>query len=281
MTTRPSSSSEEEFAAKQLMRDMQPFHGGSKADTEWPIFWTCMSSILTLSAYSPLDGVLPNGQLVTTTRNLANSNMLYLFLVGKLRTPALDAFHNNTTYMGFGFEMLDRLRQTYAPQRQSNIYMNFLGLISLDMGPKDTLDQMVAQIRKYAMALSAGSVEVPPPLLSMTFMKSLDDRFEVLTQNFIVEPKKYIHMSIDRLHQVTNQFSTSAQCLLSTTLPRSVGSVAAAGKSNAPAPASSPGPNLINAKDIQQLTTAGNCVCGRMNHTVDRCSQFMHAGYLT
>ena len=42
--------------------------------------------------------------------------MLYLFLVGKLWTPALNAFHNNITYMGFGFKMLDRLCQTYDPQ---------------------------------------------------------------------------------------------------------------------------------------------------------------------
>jgi hypothetical protein len=109
--------------------------------------------------------------------------MLYLFLVGKLWTPALNGFHNNTTYMDFGFEMLDHLRQTYAPQPQSDIYTNFLGLISLDMGPKDMLGQMVAQIQKYAVALSAGSVKVPPPLLSMIFMKSLNDRTEVLKQN--------------------------------------------------------------------------------------------------
>ena len=78
-----------------------------------------MSSILTLKAYSPIDGILPNDQLVTTVHKAANSNMLYLFLVGKLWTPALNAFHTNITYMGFGFKMLDRLCQTYDPQCNS------------------------------------------------------------------------------------------------------------------------------------------------------------------
>lgn len=213
---------------------------------------------------------------------LFKQQQLYLFLVEKLRTPALDTFHNSTPYMGFGFEMLDCLRQTFTLQHKSDIYTNFLGLISLDMGPKDTLDQMVSHIRKYAVVLKAGSVNVPPPLLSMIFMKSLANRYEVLKQNFVVQPKKYIWMSIDCLHQVTSQFTTAAERLLSPSCPHMAGSAAAISKeSNNPPPISpSPTPSTINVDDIKQLTKANQIICGRSNHTTDKCSQLLWVGYI-
>lgn len=102
---------DEEFVAKQLMQDMLPFHGGSKADTEWPIFWTCMQSIMSLAVYSPLDGLLPDGSLDTTPDNAQNSCLLFSFLVGKLRAPAMDVVHNNPTLVSRGFKLLDHLCQ--------------------------------------------------------------------------------------------------------------------------------------------------------------------------
>lgn len=121
----PPSSREEDFVGKQLLRDMQPFHGSSKASTEWPVFWTCMQSILTLRAYSPLDGLLPDGWFITTPTNSSNSNSIFILLLGKLCAPAINSVHNNTALAGRGFELLDHLRQTYAPQRQSDIFTNF------------------------------------------------------------------------------------------------------------------------------------------------------------
>lgn len=267
---------DEDFFAKQLMRDMDIF-SGAKPDLEWPMFWTRISSFLTLSQYSPLDGALDDGSFCTTPTNAANSHRLHFLLVCKLKGAAMEPFHDNATYLGKGFEMLGRLRQTYAPTKESDIYANFQSLFSLDMGPKDSLDHFVSQIRRYAAALKFGGVEVHQCLLSMIYMRGLDDRFELLKQHFAVNPEQYAQKTLEELHHATLQFSASAQHLLHSG-PRAAGSASVVG-----AGSSTPTKKrqaTINVEDLRQLAADGSCVCGRDFHTVDKCSQFMGAGYV-
>jgi hypothetical protein len=275
---------------KQLLRDMQPFHGGAKSTTEWPIFWTCMQSILTLRAYSPLDGILPDGEFVTTAANATSSNALYILLVGKLRSPAVDIVHNNSNFHGRGFELLNRLRQTYAPQGAADIYSNFLSLFSLAMGPKDTVDSIMVELRRYALALAAGGCTVPPQLLWMVFMKCLDDRYTVLKHSFVLDPERYARMDLDKLYATTITFDVGKKQFLGDDLPpfpaaaaaASASTIPSAAAATAPAPSTttSSGKRKVTADDIKKVHKAGNCTCGRTGHTVDKCSQYMHAGFL-
>jgi hypothetical protein len=286
----PPTSIDEEFIGKQLLRDMQPFHGGAKSTAEWPIFWTCMQSILTLRAYLPLDGLLPDGQLVTTAANAISSNALYILLVGKLRPPAIDIVHNNITLRGRGFELMNRLRQTYAPQGASHIYSNFLSLFSLAMGPKDTVDSIMVAIRQYALALASGGCPVPPQLLSMVFMKGLDDHYTVLKHNFVLDPDRYARMDLDKLYATPVQFNVAKERFLGEEAPPFPAAAAATSTPATPsaAAAATPAPSAttpsgkckLNADDIKKVHKAGNRTCGRNGHTIDKCSQYMHAGFL-
>jgi hypothetical protein len=279
----------EEFAAKQLLRDMQPFSGGATATTQWPSFWTCMQAVMSLDAYSPLDGLLPTGQLLTTTLNHTHSKLLYKFLLGKLRNSALDAVHA-TNFNDRGFELLDHLRQTYAPQRQSDAYANFLGLFGLEMGPTDSLDKTVQQIRQYALALHAGGAPLPPKLLTMVFMKALDDRYDLLKQSFVLDSEKYAAMSLHDLYTTALNFTTSSKQLLSSSAPFFAGLVSltkvlsseTSSDASTPAPASAPDPPLkiLGGFDIKKVAKSNKCFCNRSGHTIDKCIQFMHAGYV-
>jgi hypothetical protein len=69
-----------------------------------------------------------------------------MLLVVKLKGAALDAFHDNEEYINRGFEMMDKLHETSAPSCQSDIYTNFLSLVSVEMGAKDMLDHFISQI---------------------------------------------------------------------------------------------------------------------------------------
>ncbi len=75
------STEEERTAIKALSKEMPVFHGGSKAPSEWPSFWSRISSILRFSTYTP------GGPLVTTPENANNSHRLYLLLTLKLGSP--------------------------------------------------------------------------------------------------------------------------------------------------------------------------------------------------
>jgi hypothetical protein len=276
----------EEFAAKQLLRDMQPFSGGPKATTQWPSFWTCMQAVMSLDPYSPLDGLLPTGQLITTTRNHMHSKLLYKFLLGKLRDSALNAVHA-TNFNDRGFEPLDHLRQTYAPQRQSDAYANFLGLFALEMGPTDSLDKVVQQLRQYASALHAGGAPLPPKLLTMFFMKTLDDRYELLKQSFVIDSEKYASMSLHDLYTAALNFTTSSKQLLSSSAPSLAFAASASSSTPDPSNASSTAPadpdpplKVLMGYDIKKLAKSNKCLCTRSGHTLEKCSQFMHAGYV-
>jgi len=120
------SEADELDAAKALAKAMEVFHGGSKADKEWPTFWSRISSIMRFSHYSP------HGPLTTTygpDGNAANSNRLYILLTLKVGSPALEPFFNNPKFEGKGFEMLARLKQTYAPSETSQVVSRHLAVI--------------------------------------------------------------------------------------------------------------------------------------------------------
>jgi hypothetical protein len=168
------SADDERDAVKALSKNMSAFNGGSKSQSEWPTFWTRISSILRFSTYSP------RGPLVTTSDNAANSNRLYLLLTLKLGPPADLPFLENPTYVGKGFEMLARLKQTYAPSQKGDLYSNFVGLVFLEQGPTDSVEYVVSRIRHYAAMLAAGGWPQQPILLTMVLMKALDDRYEAL-----------------------------------------------------------------------------------------------------
>jgi hypothetical protein len=276
----PSSSSMEDFAAKQLLRDMQSFSGGVHATTQWPSFWTCMKAVMAFPQYSPLDGLLPHGELVTTPLNRTNSRLLYTFLLGKLRDAALDAVHA-TNFADCGFELLDHLRQTYAPQRQSDTYANFLGLIGLEMAPNDTLEKTVQRIQQFASALEAGGAPLPSKFLSMVFMNSLDDRYELLKQSFVLDSEKYSTMSLHQLYTTTLNFTTSSKQLLSSSATPFAASAASSPGSPTSATMESP-PTLkpLNGEDIKLLVKSGTCLCHRKGHAPDKCLSILHAGYL-
>lgn len=278
------STSMEEFSAKQLMKDMEPFTGGSQAIEKWPSFWTCIQSIMAFEAYSPLDGLLPDGQLVTTAANASHSKLLYRFLIGKLRSAALDSVHGNPTFIDKGFELVDHLRQTFAPQRSSDVYANFLGLWGLEMSPSDTLDKTVQRLRQYLLALEAGDAKLPPKFQTMFFMRCLDDRFEVLKQAFVIDSNRYTNMSIHELYTAAQSFTTSAKHLLSNSAPPRAAAAAKAptkGSSSAdPTPSKSPSPNKVySSDDITTMTKEKKCLCGRSGHTLDKCGVIHHAGY--
>ena len=147
------------------------------------------------------------------------------------------------------------------------------------MGPKDSLDHFVSQIRRFNAALRAGGVVVDPCILSMVFMRGLDDRYELLKQHFVVSPEKYARMSVDQLLQETLQIESSSQHLLHSQLPKSAGHASAASgytSTNASQKRSAP----LSVADIKHLAELGHCVCGRENHTVERCGQLKGAGYV-
>jgi hypothetical protein len=197
-----------------------------------------------------------------------------------------------TNFNDRGFELLDHLRQTYAPQRQSDAYANFLGLFGLEMGPTDSLDKTVQQIRQYALALHAGGAPLPPKLLTMVFMKALDDRYDLLKQSFVLDSEKYAAMSLHDLYTTALNFTTSSKQLLSSSAPGFASSVSStkvlssetsSGASTPASTAHDPAPDplkILGGHDIRKVAKSNKCFCNRSGHTIDKCIQFMYAGYV-
>ncbi len=156
------------------MKALPVFKGGTKAAEEWPPCWSRISSILRYSTYSP------RGPLATTAENAENSNRLYVLLIVKLGSPADLPFLNNPAYDGRGFEMLARLKETYAPSEKGDLYSNFVAVVFLEQGPQDSVEFVASSIRHYAAMLAAGGWRQDPILLTMVLMKARDDWYEAL-----------------------------------------------------------------------------------------------------
>ncbi len=68
---------------KDLIKAITIFHGGAKAATEWPGFWSKINIILRFPHFTP------DGPLTTTPLNAANSNRLANLLTLKVGEPIL------------------------------------------------------------------------------------------------------------------------------------------------------------------------------------------------
>jgi hypothetical protein len=149
---------EEKDAVKSVVKALPVFKGGTKATEEWPSFWSRISSILRYSTYSP------RGPLATTAENAENSNRLYVLLIVKLGSPADLPFLNNPAYDGRGFEMLARLKQTYAPSEKGDLYSNFVALVFLEQRPQDSVEFVASRIRNNHVCFC-----FVPPISSCAF----------------------------------------------------------------------------------------------------------------
>ena len=275
------STDEERAAIKALSKEMPVFHGGSKAPSEWPSFWSRISSILRFSTYTP------GGPLVTTPENANNSHRLYLLLTLKLGSPADLPFLDNPEYVGHGFEMLARLQQTYAPSQKSDLYSNFVGLVFLEQGPTDSVEYIASRIRHYAAMLAAGGWRQEPILLTMVLMKALDDRYDALKSDFSLNPEIYAVLTVDQLEQRILKWAASRKVLSSSDPSLSASAAAAATKprglpaSDTPAKptASSSSPDLTTEL-ITARVKEGRCVCSRRKHKLPDCLQFLKAGFV-
>jgi len=223
--------------------------------------------------------------MVTTSANAANSRRLHFLLMVKLKGSAMEPFLNNPEYDAKGFEMVARLCQTYAPSAKSDLYSNFFSLFYLEMGPQESVEQLFGNIRRYDLLLKAADITLERRRLSMIGMKALDDRFEALKNDFILNPETYSTLSLDHLEQRILQWRASASTMSSaspTALPTPA-YAAAAGAHVKPSSHSSnshSSTSILSIDDVKQLRTDGNCVCGCKHHTLASCDIFVQAGYL-
>jgi len=153
--------------------------------------------------------------MVTTSADAANSCRLHFLLMVKLKGSAMEPFLNNPDFDSKGFEMVGRLCQTYAPSAKSDLYSNILSLFYLEMGHKESIEQLFGQIWRYDLLLKAAGITLDRCLLSMIGMKALDDRFEALKNDFILNPETYSSLSLDHLEQRILQWRSSASTMSS------------------------------------------------------------------
>ena len=259
---------------KSIIKAITPFNGGSKAAETWPSFWSKMESILRFSTYAP------NGPLVTTPANAANSNRLANLLTVKVGEPASRPFFNNPAYIGKGFERLARLRQTYAPSERGDRFGNIQGLIFLEQGPQDSLEDTVSKIRQFAAMLDSGGWPPDPQLLTNVLMKALDDRYAAIKSDFALNPEVYADMTVDDLEQRIIKWAAAHKILIGP----SGASSAAAVRGNKAAPGSSlaaPTPDRpLTTAEIKKRRKNGSCSCGSSDHVLENCPNHKLAGFI-
>ena len=176
--------------------------------------------------------------------------------------------------------MLDRLRQLYAPSSKEDAYNNFLALFFLEQGSQESVDYFISQIRRYAASLRSAGIHIDPCVLLMIFMKGLSNTYELLKQDFALNPSKYACLSVEELQQFTVKFNSTAKHVLPLS-PSAKSVAAAAGVSapGAPKQSGSSGTSTLDVDDIKKVAASGACMCGRQ-HKLELCNFFLWAGYL-
>ena len=101
-----------------------------------------------------------------------------------------------------------------SPSKVIDVYSNFISLFTLQQGPQDSVDTFVSQIRQFGSSLAAGGMPLDPRILSMVFMLGLDDRFDILKRDFVLNAEKYVGLSLDALQQETIRFTSNLKNLM-------------------------------------------------------------------
>ena len=218
--------------------------------------------------------------------NAANSNRVHFLLLGKLSDAPMASFYDNPEYDGKGFEMVAHLCQQYAPSKETDVFVNMQSLMFLEHDESlESVPQLAAKIRKLDAALTAGGETVPRSILTMTFMKCLDDRYDYLKSDFKLNPNVYLSLSINKLEEKVVNWAV-AEKILGSSIQGSASAVArgpGATNPSPPAAAAAAPPTASHSsggpKAIARRHSTGTCECGRKDHTLDQCHQYMLAGF--
>ena len=98
-----------------------------------------------------------------------------------------------------------------------------------------SVPQLAARIRKLDAALTAGGDTVPRSILTMTFMKCLDDRYDYLKSDFKLNPSVYLSLSINKLEEKVVAWAV-AEKILGSSIQGSASAVASGSGAKNPSP---------------------------------------------
>ena len=85
-------------------------------------------------------------------------------------------FDNRGNLLGKGFEIIDILREAYAPTGELALMANFSTLTELKMGPDEVLSKYIPRVLDTIVLLRGGEVVLHPALVNLFAVHSLNDR---------------------------------------------------------------------------------------------------------
>ena len=81
-------------------------------------------------------------------------------------------------------------------------------------GPQESVDIFASQIQQFGSSIAAGSMPLDPWILSMVFMCGLDNCFDILERDFVLNVDKCVGLSLDTLQQEAIGFTSNLKNLM-------------------------------------------------------------------
>jgi len=180
-----------------------------------------------------------------------------------------------------GFEMVTALRSDYAPTGKVATFINFRGLIDLEMEHDEPVGTFLARVHDAESDLHEGGLDLDPMLITLFFLNGLSDKFQPIRQSFYIHGEKHGALSVDEIQ---------AQCVayeLALGLEGDDGLPAASAATPAADPAAGNSPMYPPAKPppyaaIRQVMTnaATQCPVCHRPHNFGKCHKYLEAGWL-
>ena len=132
-----------------------------------------------------------NGTLITTTSNADQSVALRGLIVAAIEGHAARRFDHRPEFLDKGFEMVTALHEHYAPTGKVATFVNFRGLVDLEMKDDEPVGTFLARVQDAESDLHEGGLDLDPTLITLFFINGLSARFQPIRQSFYIHGEKH------------------------------------------------------------------------------------------
>ena len=96
--------------------------------------------------------------------------------------------------------MITALRGYYAPTGKVATFVNFRGLVDLEMKDDKPVGTFLARVQDAESDLHEGGLDLDPTLITLFFLNGLSARFQPIRQSFYIHGEKHGQLDVHEIH---------------------------------------------------------------------------------
>ena len=140
-----------------------------------------------------------NGILATTTSNAAQSLALHGLIMVVVEGHAARRFDHRPEFLDKRFEMVTALRSYYTQTGKAATFINFRGLVDLEMKDNESVGTFLACVQDAKSNLHKDGLDLDPTLITLFFLNGLSARFQPICQSFYIHGKKHGQLDVNKI----------------------------------------------------------------------------------